>query len=309
MSTLGDDDDDGDEAEPAITSFKLHSRPISAINFSPHDANALYTASYDSSIRRLDLQRGTAVEVWVPPADDDDEPVSGVEISPTDPHVLHFSTLNGTFGRADLRAPARQAVMLAPLSDKKIGGFSLHPRHPHLMASAGLDRKLQLWDLRGAGSGTRSGARFSARAPALLAQHTSRLSVSHAAFNAAGQIATASYDDTIKIHQCDPTAAASADPADAPDLPPRLIIPHNCQTGRWVTILRPQWQARPADGVAKLCIANMARAVDVFDGATGQRVARLADDAVTAVPAVAQFHPSRNWVAGGTASGKCCLWL
>lgn len=56
-----DADEDGDvdeEIEPAITSFKIHTRTISAFQFAPHDANALYSCSYDSSIRKLDLEKG-----------------------------------------------------------------------------------------------------------------------------------------------------------------------------------------------------------------------------------------------------------
>ena len=52
----------------------------------------------------------------------------------------------------------------------------------------------------------------------------------------------------------------------------------------------------------------MNRFVDVYTG-TGQQVAQLGGDGVTAVPAVAQMHPTKEWVAGGTASGKICLWM
>ena len=77
--------------------------------------------------------------------------------------------------------------------------------------------------------------------------------------------------------------------------------------------LKPHWQSRPADGVQKLCIGNMNRVVDVYD-ADGDQLAQLGGNPstgfdITAVPAVAQFHPTRNWVAAGTASGKVCLWL
>ncbi len=65
----------------------------------------------------------------------------------------------------------------------------------------------------------------------------------------------------------------------------------------------------------------MKRFVDVY-ASDGSQLAQLGGSegqigedgketgyAVTAVPAVAQFHPSRDWVAGGTASGKLCLWM
>lgn len=41
----------------------------------------------------------------------------------------------------------------------------------------------------------------------------------------------------------------------------------------------------------------------------GAQLAQLGDDSLTAVPAAAQFHPTENWVAGATASGKVALFL
>jgi WD repeat-containing protein 76 len=79
-------------------------------------------------------------------------------------------------------------------------------------------------------------------------------------------------------------------------------------TGRWVTILRPQWQRYPHDNIHKLVIGNMNRFVDVF-AADGSQLAQLGDPRITAVPAVAVWHEEREWIAAGTASGKLCLWL
>nr|XP_023908615.1 DNA damage-binding protein CMR1-like [Quercus suber]POF15569.1 dna damage-binding protein cmr1 [Quercus suber] len=304
-----DADEDGDEEgiEPAISTFKIHTRTISAFQFAPHDANALYSASYDSSIRKLDLAKGTAVEVYAPSDTGADEPISGVELSRSDPNMMYFSTLNGSFGIHDLRTPAADADILQ-LSEKKIGGFTLHPASAHLVATASLDRTLKIWDLR------RIQGKGEARAPTLVGEHLSPLSVSHAAWNSAGQIATASYDDTIKIHTFDPSPSswpvghAFGDDDNDAAMTPSTVIPHNNQTGRWVTILRAQWQLRPADGVQKFVIGNMNRFVDVYTD-KGQQVAQLGGEGITAVPAVAQFHQSEEWIAAGTASGKLCLWM
>jgi len=226
-----DSDADDPDSEPAITSFKLHTRTIGAFHFSPADSNHLYTASYDSSIRKLDLAASRAVEIYAPTSPDLDEPLSGVEIASTDPHTLYFSRLDGCFGRHDTRA-APHSTDVYQLSDKKIGGFSLHPRLPHLVATASLDRYMRLWDLR------KISGRGEGRAPALVGEHESCLSVSHAAFNAAGQVATASYDDTIKIHSCpDAGSWAVGQELNEAEMKPSTTIKHNNQTGRWVTML------------------------------------------------------------------------
>jgi WD40 repeat protein len=229
-------EEDEEEAEtegPAITTFKLHTRTICTFQFSPTDANTVYSASYDSSIRKLDLAKGVAVEVYAPADKSDDEPLSGVEMALNDPNLLYFSTLGGTFGRYDMRtAPQTSAGLeIFQLSEKKIGGFSLHPQHPHFVATASLDRTLKIWDLR------KMSGKDESRLPALVGEHESRLSVSHAAWNSAGQVATASYDDTVKIHDFSGCGDWKVGTTLADEeMAPAAIIPHNNQTGRWVTM-------------------------------------------------------------------------
>ena len=73
--------------------------------------------------------------------------------------------------------------------------------------------------------------------PALLGEHESRLSVSHAAFSAAGQVATASYDDTVKVHEFAGMGAWAVGRKFEPEeMRPAVVVPHNNQTGRWVTM-------------------------------------------------------------------------
>lgn len=296
----GDDEEPEDSPEPAITAFKLHSRTISSFLF-PADPSYLYSGSYDSSIRKLDLQKEVAVEVYAPRSVDDDEPISAIDIPSTDPNIIFFSTLNGSLGRHDIRTPSDTEVW--QLSEKKIGGFSLHPLHPHLAATASLDRTLRIWDLR------KITGKGESRQPNLLGEHPSRLSVSHASWSAAGHVATASYDDTVKIYSF-PSAGKweVGHKLDNAAIEPSAVIKHNNQTGRWVTILKAQWQQRPADGIQKFVIGNMNRFVDVYTS-DGEQLAQLGGDSISAVPAVAQFHPTRDWVAAGTASGKLCLWM
>ena len=222
-------EDDDEESTPNITSFKLHTRTISAFQFSPANNSSLYTASYDSSLRLLDLNASHSSEIYGPSDRNDDEPLSGIEVDPTSPSILYFSRLDGHCGRIDTRTPSD--VETWALSEKKIGGFSLHPGHPHFIATASLDRFMRVWDLRKiTGKGEN-------RAPICVGEHESRLSVSHAAFNSVGQVATASYDDTVKIHTFEGMGGWNAGHEVSPKaMDPSTTVRHNNQTGRWVTM-------------------------------------------------------------------------
>jgi len=222
----GESESDATDDNLSITSLKPHTRTISGMQFSVVDPNVLYTSSYDSSLRKIDLVKGKAVEVYAPKNASEDAPLSGVQMAPDHPNRLYFSTLDGAFGWHDDRTPSWDADIFQ-LSEKKIGGFSVHPLYPHLVATASLDRTLKLWDLR----------KITKKLPTLIGEHESRLSVSHATFNAVGQVVTTSYDDTIKIYDfniC--TTWDTVQELKPEQMKPMTTIPHNNQTGRWVTM-------------------------------------------------------------------------
>ena len=223
-----DEDEMEDEADPNITSFQIHTKTISSFQFSPINPSHLYTCSYDSSLRLLDLNKSISREIYAPKDSSLDEPISGVEVDPSNPHMLYFSRLDGHVGRTDTRSKDTE---IWELSEKKIGGFSLHPGNPHFFATASLDRFMRVWDLR------KLSGRKGAQLPALVGEHESRLSVSHAAFNGAGQVATASYDDTVKIHTFEGMGSwGPGHNLDEEEMEPSTIVRHNNQTGRWVTM-------------------------------------------------------------------------
>ena len=224
-----EDADDEENAKPVINTFKFHTRTISAFQFSTDNPSQLYTSSYDSSLRLLDLNKSVSTEIYGPSDISLDEPLSGVEIDPSSPNILYFARLDGHVGRTDIREPNSTSIF--ELSEKKIGGFSLHPGSPHFIATASLDRYLRIWDVR------KLSGKVGTQLPALIGEHESRLSVSHAAFNSAGQVATASYDNTVKIHTFDGMGSWSPGrKIPESEMEPSTFVPHNNQTGRWVTM-------------------------------------------------------------------------
>ena len=77
------------------------------------------------------------------------------------------------------------------------------------------------------------------------------------------------------------------------------------KTGRYLTVLKPQWSCVP-DLPSHFMCGSMSRSIDIFSGTSGQTLARLYDaDHITAVPTVVGSHPNLpNRYFGATASGK-----
>lgn len=230
-----DEEGEEDDPDPVITTLKPHTRTISSMLITAQNPTRLYTASYDSSIRELDLEKMTSTEVYAPASPTTDEPISGIDMAADeDPHSIYWTTLEGAFGHHDLRTPSSKSEGKQwQLSEKKIGGFSLCPFRPHIFATASLDRTLRLWDLRMLTSSKADAE------PQPIGIHESRLSVSHAAFSSKGHIATSSYDDTIKLYDFGKRGIATWEPGHRlsdDEMKPDVVVRHNCQTGRWVTM-------------------------------------------------------------------------
>lgn len=267
---LWDATKDGDEG---VVQFQTHAGKISRLWF--YDSK-IYTCSYDGSIRITDFTKQKSTEVFAL-----DGSIGISDFAIINSNTVYYSTLEGSVGIVDIRT--KNATASFELSEKKIGGFSVNPRQEHEIATGSLDKTMRVWDIR-AGESKQ------------LGEYESRLSISCTSWNASGQIVCNGYDDTINVFN---TVSEK--------MTPDIRIKHNCHSGRWIPILKSIWQQNPEDGIQKFAIANMKRPIDVFSG-TGQPIAHLSGDIFTAIPAVVNLHRQKNWVVGGTASGKVYLF-
>lgn len=286
-----DDDDAEASAMPSIHHFRLHSRTISAFSFSP-GGDKLYSSSYDGSLRCLDVSSGRAVESYVSEAG---SLLTSVDLS-SDGNVVTFATVDGDVGIQDVRS---RSCQLHHLHEKKVGTVSFNPANPHMLVTASLDRTMKVWDSR-----KMAGPR-NAKVPTLLAEYICSLSVSSAYFNSSESIVATSYDDTVKIFDLSTTQDRNGGIAD--QIQPDYSLKHNNQSGRWITVLKANWQKTPADGIQKSIVGDMNRKIDILGG-KGEVFAQLDDQRITAVPAVVRMHDSQNWVIAGNASGKALFF-
>ncbi|CAM9012032.1 unnamed protein product [Wickerhamomyces anomalus] len=285
--------------EVDITSFKLHGKSICKYEFNINEPNKVYTASYDGSIRSIDLSTLKSTQFFI---NDFDGGISDINFN--NQHEIYYTTLQGEFGRLDLRSNDHSKRKILRLSNKKIGGFTINPNDPNQLATASLDRTLKIWDLRNIIDCDWNEWDDELQTLHSFGTYDSRLSVSTVDWNHSNDLVCNGYDDTVNIFNLD-TSNWSKDTNE--DLTPTHKIKHNCQTGRWVSILKAKWHKFPVDKTEKFVIANMNKYYDVYDR-NGVQLAHLSDPLMTVVPAVCNFHQTENWLVGGGASGKVYLF-
>lgn len=292
---------------------------ISSIKFDPLDAHSLYTSAYDCTIRHFSFASGLSREVFHA----DETLISAIDLTP-DGHEMWIADALGGLTHLDLREDSSKAIWYG-LSDQKIGGMSINPVSPHLVLTASNSRALRIWDTRKlqthfAGKITKKtpvpiefGADVvdelvqSKKQQVLRGEWRHGKSVSAAYWDPRGRsIVSTSYDDTLRVWDFKPQKL-DAD-GELPSMRPLAEVRHNCQTGKWLTIFRAQWNPNP-DVLPHFTVGNMDHSLDIFSG-RGDVLARLSNRSkITAVQAVTASHPSIVERAfSGNASGRCVLW-
>ncbi|CCD22357.1 Cmr1p NDAI_0A01990 [Naumovozyma dairenensis CBS 421] len=285
---------DDELLEPEITRFKLFNKNVGRIDCFPTNSSKLLATSYDGSIRSIDLSNLESEDLLILTNEYDDAlGVSDCQFSYDDPNVLFVTTLSGEFTTLDMRMKKGEFNnKLKRLSDKKIGSMSINPNRPYEIATGSLDRTLKLWDIRKIVNKPDWSQYEDFPSHEIVSTYDSRLSVSAVSYSPTDNTLVCNgYDDTIRLF--DVTKPSE-------DLQPKLTLKHNCQTGRWTSILKARF--KPNKNV--FAIANMSRAIDIYNS-DGQQLAHLN---TATVPAVVSWHPLRNWIVGGNSSGKVFLF-
>ncbi|KAF9013865.1 WD40-repeat-containing domain protein [Cyathus striatus] len=309
---------------------------ISSIKFDP----LMGKISYDCTIRSLSFTSGLSREIY---ATDDKVLISSIDLPPTG-HEMWFSDANGGVTHIDLREQKSRARRYE-LSDQKIGCLSVNPTKPHFILTASNSRFLKVWDVRKLQTMV---ADLSNEAPpsppssisnsrldedtavisqpiefdtevvsqyletpkgqgCLRGEFKHDKSASSAYWDPRGrQIVSTSYDDTLRIWDIQSSSFERSDAFSS--FKPFSRIRHNCQTGKWLTILRAQWNPNP-DVYPHFTVGNMDHSLDIFS-CKGSLITKLSDPSwITAVQAVTASHPSIvERAVSGNASGRCVLW-
>lgn len=291
-------DTEQDEIEQDnVTRFQLFGKNVGRIDCFPSKMEKLICGSYDGFLRSMDLNNLESEEILQLKNEYDDPlGVSDCQFSYEDPNLLYLTTLSGEFTTVDVReGKAAKSVQLRRLADKKIGSMSINPQKPYQIATGSLDRTLRLWDIRKIVDKPEWSNYEDFQSHEIVASYDSRLSVSAVSYSPNdGTLVCNGYDDTIRLFDVNDNVLTTD------ELKPKLTLRHNCQTGRWTSILKARF--KPNKNI--FAIANMSRAIDIYTS-SGEQLAHLP---TPTVPAVINWHPSHDWIAGGNSSGKVFLF-
>ncbi|KAJ3558674.1 hypothetical protein NM688_g783 [Phlebia brevispora] len=294
---------------------------ISEIKFDPTNSHRLYTSAYDCTIRSLDFTSGVSREEYFM----EDTLICSIDLPPSG-NEMWISDAGGGLTHLDLREDKSKARWYQ-LSDQKIGSVSINPVDPNFVLTASNSRVLKVWDVRKlakiavphdkhakhVGPIEITGEDVEAYLGTMQGKSCVRgewrhdKSVSSAYWDPHGRrIVSTSYDDTIRLWDINPDFLQHDKPF--PTFRPVAHLRHNCQTGKWLTILKARWSPN-TEVYPHFTIGNMQHSLDIFS-CKGDLLARLSDkNLVTAVQAVTCSHPKIvERAASGNASGRCILW-
>ncbi|KAL1761756.1 WD40-repeat-containing domain protein [Schizophyllum commune] len=330
-------DEDGEPSDPSTEEggkywrLQLHwpataKSSISTIKIDPLNSQTIYTTSYDCTLRSLSFESGVSREIYTA---EGGALLSSVDMPPAG-NEMWISDAAGGVVHLDLRE-ARGKARYFGLSNDKIGAVSVNPSRPNFLAAGSNDRTVRIWDTRQLTKDPRvlgppdeeldtsSDVEMAWGYDAVTTYESESgralmrgewkhdKAVGSVYWDARGRsLVSTSYDDKLRVW--DFKSSVFKTEGQFPSMRPLRVIPHNCQTGRWLTPLRARWTENP-DVYPHFTVGNMHHSLDIFS-AKGDLLARLEDKTkITAVQAVTCSHPSIvERAVSGNASGRCVLW-
>ncbi|CAN0214617.1 unnamed protein product, partial [Discosporangium mesarthrocarpum] len=222
--------DSSDEGEDGVFLFKPHTRSVPRLEFDPADGHKLLSTSYDGTVRRMDVEAGAFEQVY---ANEEDEQVSLTSsyLVPME-RTLLLCDDTGAVSGLDLRT--NKEVWRCSVHEKKVNSVHGDPKNGHVFVTASLDRTVKLWDARRLeGKGRTGGA---VNAPAEM-PHFRSVNSAHFSPGAGEWVVTVGQDDKIRLFRGVARAMGT-------QVKPEYSLPHNNQTGRWLTKFQASWDPK-----------------------------------------------------------------
>eukprot|EP00752_Nemacystus_decipiens_P008110 g7250.t1 len=294
------DENNDDDAADGVFQFKPHTGAVARLKFDPVDSNKLISTSYDGTVRRMDVEKGAFEQVFANKAGEDAFFSDGHVVA--EDRLLMLSDGVGDVTAVDLRTNTQ--VWKREAHEKKANTVHTHPTNRHLFVTASLDRSVRLWDARNVGAGTGQNGLGGMKHIAELPHFRS---VNSAHFSPTGEwVATVGQDDKIRLYQ-------DLAKANGPQVSATHALPHNNQTGRWLTKFQVSWDPKSKGLFAVGSMQKYPHGLHLYsvNGSAKKpsAVEVTGGDIMTSIQSVVAFHPSRDVLAGANASGRAHVFM
>ncbi|KAL0589870.1 hypothetical protein ABG067_002095 [Albugo candida] len=293
--TITDDKD----IDPVAT-YRPHITPVSRLLFDPDHPATLLSSGFDGSFRRFDLSAAMFHQILALP---DDEGITDFIYDSTRRRYI-LSSHEGKLWLMDERERPETASPFL-VHEKKVNTVHQHPISTDCVITASLDRSVQVWDLRKLARSKRVSTKL--LEPVVTMPHAR--SVNCAYFSPSGShCVTVCQNNFNYIYE---TSASKWNKIADKSPAPLLTIPHNNQTGRWITKLHPSWNPKyttPKEEQYIIGCMLQPRRLQIFSAVQSAQIQELTSDYFKSIHSINVFHPTLDVIASGNSSGRLCLW-
>uniref|UniRef100_A0A3B4YZV0 WD repeat-containing protein 76 n=1 Tax=Stegastes partitus TaxID=144197 RepID=A0A3B4YZV0_9TELE len=271
----------GDWGDDGVLLFEPHTRPVGCMAFSTAHPTQLLSLSYDGSLRCMDIEKAVFDDVY-----DIEDGLKTFDFMSHDCVTLVVGNWYGEVAIVDRRTPGNSHESLHSLDPKVLRCVSVHPLQKQYFAVAE-SRVVSIYDSR---------CLKKKKSEAVSQLHGHSLSISSAYFSpiTGNRVLTSCMDDNIRIY--DTSAMTTKSPL-------LTSIRHDMHTGRWLTKLSAVWDPKQEDCFV---VGSMMkpRRVRVFHESGQPQHSFMDNENLSTVLSVTAFHPTRNALLGGNASGR-----
>ncbi|XP_077864675.1 WD repeat-containing protein 76-like [Saccoglossus kowalevskii] len=288
---------DGQSKQNGVFTFEPHSRPVTCLQLPRQHSHKLYSCSYDGTVRCGDFEKSVfdevcsstvGLDVWYSHFD---------FLSPSgDVLVLaHNENNEGSIAVVDTRTAKKTAENFYRAHDKSIKTVSVHPVMDSYIATSSRDCSVAVWDIRNMKAGGKINKRLAST------EHSKTVSAAYFSPLTGGKIVTTSYDDRIRV--LDFTADSKGISTEV-----KKSFSHNNQTGRWLTPFRAVWHPSREDAII-IGALSRPRKIQIYNDWSHNIHNFLDEDHLCSVCCINAFHPTRNLLVGGNASGRLYVFM
>ncbi|KAG7222418.1 hypothetical protein INR49_016278 [Caranx melampygus] len=258
-----------------------HSRAVGCMAFSRANTSHLLTLSYDGSLRCMDVEKAIFDDVY-----DIEDGLKTFDFMSHDCSTLVVGNWYGEVAVVDRRTPGNSHESLHSLDPKAVRSVSVHPLQRQYFAVAE-SRVVSIYDSR---------CLKKTNSQAVSQLHGHSLSISSAYFSpcTGNRVLTSCMDNHIRVYD---TSAVTT------NSPLMTKIKHDMHTGRWLSKITAVWDPKQEDCFV-LGSMLRPRRIQVFHESGQLQHTFMDEENLSTVLSVTAFHPTRNALLGGNASGR-----